>query len=228
MLKDRKRLYNFFLNKAYHENYSGLSGFFFNLAHKNLEKNIKHQYIKTIEIGSGQFSHYNFIKNKEHVNYEMTSDNINDIKILKKKFKQKKKLKIYQLSIKEFLKSSLKYDRIILSHVLEHLDDPEKILDKIYKKKLNNNGIISITLPCDPGLVWDLGRFWQFIKKYKKYGIKKSDYYYFMATEHINPITNLIRIINFNYKYINENYLPFFIKSVNFNLMYNVTIFKSA
>ena len=63
MLKDRKRLYNFFLNKTYHENYSGLSGFFFNLAHKNLEKNIKHQYTKTIEIGSGQFSHYNFIKN---------------------------------------------------------------------------------------------------------------------------------------------------------------------
>ena len=96
-------------------------------------------------------------------------------------------------------------------------------------KKLKRGGILSISLPNDPGFLWRLGRF--FLKLFKvkeKLNITNLEYDYLIASEHINSIFNLISIIRYNYKnnIISEKYLPFKINIIDLNLFYNITLKK--
>ena len=95
--------------------------------------------------------------------------------------------------------------------------------------KLKKDGILSIALPSDPGLLWRLGRtFLKLFSVKKKLNISNLEYDYMIASEHINSIFNLISIIKYKYKnnIISEQYLPFKIKILDFNLFYNVTLKK--
>ena len=96
--------------------------------------------------------------------------------------------------------------------------------------KLKNDGLLSISLPTDPGLLWRLGKlFTKYITIKKTYKISPKEYDYMIATEHINSIFNLISIIRYNFKdQIDESFLPFKIKLVDPNLFYNVHITKSS
>ena len=51
------------------------------------------------------------------------------------------------------------FDRIIISHCLEHINNPEKFLLQMMDK-LKIGGVLSISLPTDPGLLFRLGRFY--------------------------------------------------------------------
>ena len=94
--------------------------------------------------------------------------------------------------------------------------------------KLKNGGVLSISLPTDPGLLWRLGKiFTKYYTAKRTYKISSKEYDYLLATEHINSIFNLISIIRYNFKnQIDESFLPFKIKLVDINLFYNVHITK--
>ena len=94
--------------------------------------------------------------------------------------------------------------------------------------KLKKGGVLSISLPTDPGLLWRLGRL--FIKYFivrRTYNISKEEYEYKNAIEHVNSIFTLINLIRYNFKnQIDESFLPFKINLVDLNLFYNVHITK--
>jgi hypothetical protein len=94
--------------------------------------------------------------------------------------------------------------------------------------KLKNGGVLSISLPTDPGLLWRLGRLFirYFIVK-KTYMVSRAEYEYINATEHINSIFTLVNLIRYNFKnQIEECCLPLRIKLLDINLFYNVHITK--
>ena len=119
------------------------------------------------------------------------------------------------------------FDRIIISHTLEHIPFPEKFLKSVLKT-LKKGGVVSISLPTDPGFLWRLGRFYNKIFNIKKnLNLDNLEYDYMNAIEHINSIYNLVSIIRYNFKNkVKENFLPFKIKIVDLNLFYNVHIIK--
>ena len=104
---------------------------------------------------------------------------------------------------------------------------PEEFLSEMMKK-LKKGGVLSISLPTDPGLAWRLGRlFVGLFKVNKTYKISFEDFEYMNATEHVNSIFNLISIIRYNYKNSFEEYFyPLKIKSSDLNLIYNAHIYK--
>ena len=116
-----------------------------------------------------------------------------------------------------------------MSHILEHVIEPEVFLFKILSK-LKKGGYLSISLPTDPGLLWRLGRFYQKAFNVKdKLNLNNRDYDYMIATEHVNSIFNLISILKYHFKnnIVCEEFLPFkFLKSADCNLFYNLTIIK--
>ena len=116
-----------------------------------------------------------------------------------------------------------------MSHVLEHIKDPETYLLNILSR-LKNRGYLSISLPTDPGFLWRLGRFYQKTSNVKnKLNLDNRNYDYMIATEHVNSIFNLISIIKYHLKdnIVCEEFLPFkFLRSVDCNLFYNLTIIK--
>ena len=68
-------------------------------------------------------------------------------------------------------------------------------------RTLKPGGVLSISLPTDPGLIWRLGRkLIKYLSLKKTYQISGEEFDYMNATEHVNSIFNLISIIRFNYK----------------------------
>ena len=203
--------------------YTGLYGFAMRYCHRQLE-NFKREkkYSKVLEVGAGNVPHLNYLKHDYDEYYIVeTSD------YALKSYKEMKNVKISIYDGANLPFENNFFDRIIISHCLEHINEPEKFLFEMMSK-LKNHGVLSISLPTDPGLFWRLGKL---LTKYyiarKTYKISGKEYEYMVATEHINSIFNLISLIRYNFNnQIDENFLPLKIKSVDLNLFYNVHITK--
>tara|TARA_B110000971_G_C19769168_1_gene390037 strand:+ start:1 stop:690 length:690 start_codon:yes stop_codon:yes gene_type:complete len=209
----------------------GTVGLLMRLCHFQLEKNNYFNKFdkksQVLEIGAGSSPHFNYISHMfgKYIFLENSKFAIN---YLKKRFKKNKKIYFKAYSGKKIPFKSNYFDRIIISHVLEHVPEPELFL-KDMMSKLKKGGILSISLPCDPGALWRVGRF--FLKIFtvkKKLNISNMEYDYLIASEHINSIFNLKSIIKYKYSknIIIESYLPTRIKFTDLNLFYNITLKK--
>jgi phosphatidylethanolamine/phosphatidyl-N-methylethanolamine N-methyltransferase len=225
-MRNKKQLYNLFYGSNYDSLYKGFSGFFFKQAHKNLEQLnnkiiYKKKNLKILEIGPGRHLHYDYISKKHLINkYYVYDSNNKNLLFLKKKYNQKL---VYIKNLKNIKKNSL--DRIICSHVIEHIFHPQEFI-LLISKLLKKNGSISVTLPCDPGLFWQIGRLYKYLTFWRFKKVSKTEYYYHMALEHVNPIQNLISILRYNFSIYAESYLPLRIPLINFNLMFNIILLK--
>ena len=203
--------------------YSGLMGFFMNQCHRQLEKfDFPKNISKVLEVGAGNAPHYKFIQH-EYDEYHIveTSGTIignytDNPKVIAANYDGK--ILPYE---KEY------FDRIIISHCLEHIVDPEAFLFEMMEK-LKTGGVLSISLPTDPGLLFRIGRLYlKFFSLRNKYKISSEKFDYMNATEHVNSIFGLSSIIKYNYKdCLKDYYLPFKIKLFDLNLFYNVHISK--
>jgi len=216
----KKRISTNKINKLYSSHlYKGLNGLLMRYCHSQLEKTLPEgNYKKILEIGAGNEPHYKYLKKKD-CEYTILEKNKTN-----KKFKRIKS-KIYSGNKIPFKNNS--FDRIIISHTLEHILEPEKFIEEMMNK-LKKGAILSISLPADPGLFWRAGRLFNKIFSIKnKFNFSSLEYDYMNAIEHINSIFNLINIIRYNYKRnIIEQFLPFRIKLLDANLFYNVHIKK--
>ena len=205
--------------------YTGLLGYAMRYCQRQLEKfDKKEKYSKVLEIGAGSEPHLNYLKH-DYDEYFIaeTSDYALEF------YKGIKNIKAYSYDGKKLPFNDNFFDRIIISHCLEHVMEPEKFLFEMMSK-LKKGGVLSISLPTDPGLLWRLGRLFIrcFIIK-KTYNVSNAEYEYMNATEHINSIFTLVNLIRYNFKnQIEEHYLPFRIKLIDANLFYIVHITKSG
>ena len=111
------------------------------------------------------------------------------------------------------------FNRIIISHTLEHIHNPEGFINEMLRV-LKKDGYISIALPCDNGFFWRMGRF--LLKKtyHKIRKFSEVDFDYFIANEHVNTIFQLLSIFKKKFHLTNEIYLPFRLKIPDLNLIY--------
>ena len=205
--------------------YSGLQGYIMKNGHRNLENlNKKSHHDKVLEIGAGSTPHYHFI---EHTFNEYNIVETSDYAINFNKEKNREKIKIFKYDGNKIPFPDKTFDGIIISHCLEHILSPEKFIFEMMRV-LNKGGVLSISLPTDPGLAWRLGRLYVGLFKVgKTYNLKFQEFEYLNAIEHVNSIFNLRSIIKYNFgNNIKESFYPFKIKSVDLNLIYNVNIFK--
>jgi SAM-dependent methyltransferase len=203
--------------------YSGLLGYVMRYCHRQLEKfDRKKKYSKVLEIGAGSSPHIDYLKH-DYDEYFIAETSTNALEL----YKKMKNIKAYSYDGNNLPFENNFFDRIIISHCLEHINKPEEFLFEMMSK-LKEGGVLSISLPTDPGFLWRLGRL--FIKYFivkKTYNVSGGEYEYINATEHINSIFTLISLIRYNFKNkINESFLPFKIKLVDLNLFYNVHITK--
>lgn len=215
------------LDKKYNSHlYTGLLGILMNYCHKKLEVfRKKDSYDKILEVGAGSAPHIKYLShsyNEYHIvevsNY--ASEVFQDISNEKIKFKKYDGKKLPYND--EF------FDRIIISHCLEHILSPEEFIFEMMSK-LKKGGVLSIALPTDPGIAWRLGRmFIKFFSIKKTYNISGEEYEYINATEHVNSIFNLLSIIRYNFKdNVEERFYPLKIKSPDLNLFCNLQIYKN-
>ena len=207
------------LEKLYtKECYSGTSGLLFNKSHESMEKFLnKSKYNNILEIGAGIIPHIQFLKH-DFDNYFCLENSKFSIKYLNKNFKNIKTIFSANSQIPK-----KKFDRIILSHSLEHIYKPEKLLKDIYKK-LNKGGVLSIAIPIDPGFLYNFAR--NFKRNSNKLGLNNVEYDFVNAIEHINSYQNNVAIIKYLFKSFKKYYFPFNFLPSNLNLFCFFQIYK--
>ena len=91
---------------------------------------------------------------------------------------------------------------------------------------LNDDGVLDIAIPCDPGWAWRLGQLVGRKKAMNAYNLSSADIDLIMTREHINSSQNLIRIVK-SYTNKRGRYFPLFIPIVNVNLFVFFRFYKS-
>ena len=200
------------------ECYGGTSGLLFNKSHESMEKFLnKSKYNNILEIGAGLAPHIKFVTH-DFDNYFCLENSKFSIKYLNKNFKNIKTI----FSSKSQLPKK-KFDRIILSHSLEHIYKPEQLLSNIYKK-LNKGGVISIALPIDPGIFYNFAR--NIKRNSSKLKLNKIEYNFVNAIEHINSYQNNEAIIKYLFKNFKKYYFPFNFLPSDLNLFCFFQVYK--
>ena len=107
-------------------------------------------------------------------------------------------------------------DRVVATHVLEHVYRPHEVLRE-WNRVLKLGGAMSILIPTDPGVVWRSGRAVGTPRAVTRMGLP---YDYFMALEHVNPINNLVALLEYYFPDAHRRWLPFRIPSIDLNFFY--------
>jgi len=161
--------------------------------HKSLEKlpnKSRQAFPLTLEIGGGEGLHFEYVKS-EFQKYLLTDIRSSELAPEAKQAMLAGKLE-FSLENAESLSIRDSFvDRTIFACVLHHLSDPEKALMEA-RRVTKPGGVISIYLPCDPGLVYRILRKLFTHKISRKLGI---DYELENVREHINHYYQLEKLI---------------------------------
>ena len=216
-----KKLTDKLISEYNSECYSGATSYLFKLSHRLMEKKIpKKKYKNILEVGAGLHPHIDYIKHNFE-NYFCCENSKFTIDYLNKYFPKIKT--IFSNNVE--LNQEIKFDRIILSHCLEHIPNPEQILKKLYEQ-LNQGGVISIAIPTDPAIAY---RFLRYFKKkfFSGYKISNKEYDYLNAIEHVNSYNNNKAIIKYLFNDYKQFYYPFNFLISDFNVFSFYQIYKN-
>ena len=171
-----------------------------------------------VEVGAGTGHHLPYLK-KRPTRYVMTDGSPEMLEIARKKYAAE--VAAGWLQIEKQDATALSYpdhtfDRLIGTHVLEHLPNPVGVL-KEWNRVVRPGGLISIVLPCDPGFLWRAGRSFGPRRNAKKLGM---EYDYLEAAEHINAIYNLVVFIRYHFNTVIERWYPIRLPIPDLNLFY--------
>lgn len=183
------------------------------------DKNLKKIYPVTLEVGVGTMAHFKHVRHS--FDKYIASDHDPKVIDILRKHKWPEKVEIQHLKGGELPFEDNSIDRIIATHVLEHVPQPVKVLEE-WVRVMIPGGVLSLILPCDPGFAWRFGRNFGPRSDGTKAGIP---YDYYMACEHINSIFSLKEIIKFHFPERVEIYWPFRVPSPNLNLIYAVNCY---
>jgi ubiquinone/menaquinone biosynthesis C-methylase UbiE len=133
-------------------------------------------------------------------------------------FEQRAILNIIQSNAAEMPFADNKFDRVVSTCLLHHVEEPLKVLQEV-RRVTQDKGEIAIGIPADPGL---LNRFVKHLITYpgmRKIGVENPKLIY--ALEHPNQVGGLIELAKhvFQSDSLDISYSPFRIRSWNFNLM---------
>jgi phosphatidylethanolamine/phosphatidyl-N-methylethanolamine N-methyltransferase len=205
-----------------------MAGSFLQKSHRLLEKNLPSDgiYSRVLEVGAGSGHHFPYVK-AGFRQYVMTDGSDAMLEIASKKFSAQMSagtLKVEKQDATALTYPDNCFDRLIATHVLEHLPNPVHVLRE-WNRVIRPNGIISIVLPCDPGMLWRLGRHLGPRRNARKLGIS---YDYLQAAEHVNSIFNLVVFIRHHFEVTSEYWYPARIPVPDLNLFFICHIKISA
>ncbi len=199
---------------------NSLSGSVLTRTHDLIERDLDpDQHIsQVLEVGAGTGVHLAFVRH-EFDRYVMTDHSATTLERAEIPAALRPKVEFDTVDAAKLHYPDDSFDRVIATHVLEHMQNPHAVIRE-WCRVLRPGGVLSLILPCDPGLAWRIGRYFGPRKKATGSGI---DYDYWMAREHVNSINNLVTFVRFYFDDRRERWWPLpFIGLPDINLIYAV------
>lgn len=201
-------------------NYSSpLQSYAMRASHRLTERRFtEHDFFSSVlEIGAGTGEHLAFVRHGFD-RYVLTDVDARALEVCKGKFENSygDKLLFETQTGNRLAYADSSFDRLIATHVLEHIHQPHLVL-KEWCRVVKSGGVISILIPTDPGVAWRLGRHLGPRKKALAQGIA---YDYVMAREHVNSCNNLVALMRHYFPESIEGWWPLQIASMDLNLFF--------
>jgi phosphatidylethanolamine/phosphatidyl-N-methylethanolamine N-methyltransferase len=215
-------------NEFYSEYYAslmntGIVAKMWSFIHRKMEKPFKGSTEnRVLEIGAGNGEHLKAIAHK--VNFYHATDI--RIDLLTKSLGGRQDVVIEMQDVTKLSYDDSYFDRVIVTCVLVHLDDPLLALTEI-KRVVKPGGYISLYLPCEPGILLRVVRRFSTHAKARQMGIEDITFLHFL--EHKNyyiAIDHFVGKVFANSK-VRSRYYPLPFLSWNFNLFKLYTIKKA-
>ena len=183
---------------------------------------------QVLEVGAGAGDHRQFVKHR-YKNYYET-----DICFEKNLYERQlisNSLGSASNVIREYADfASLQYEdatfnRLIATCVLLHLENPELALREA-RRVTKSQGVISILVPCEPGILLRMSRNLLTARKASRLGFQ--GYNLFNARDHVSHFSRINELIKFVFRKdkMQVSRYPFRIQSWNLNLYYVYTIYR--
>jgi phosphatidylethanolamine/phosphatidyl-N-methylethanolamine N-methyltransferase len=176
-------------------NHTGLGGKVQDLFHRRLEQPFDEQasFASVIELGATSGEHLRFVRHRFE---RYTLVDIRDSEEARSAAKQHSELTGADVSfvvadatdLAAFADDSV--DRLVSMCLLHHLDDPLTAL-KNWRRVVRPGGTLSIFLPCDPGVLWRLGRALTTFRSARRLGYSRREIRYISACDHRNHVASL-------------------------------------
>lgn len=201
-------------------NYSGpLQAWVMRAGHRLAEKPFgpeKH-FGRVLEIGAGTGEHHAFVRHAVE-QYILSDSDPEALAIARRKLPETSpdKLGFELQSAQQLSHPEQSFDRVIATHVLEHINQPHLAL-KEWRRVVKDGGTLTVLIPTDPGIAWRLGRR---LGPRRNAIAQNIAYDYVMAREHVNSCTNLIALLRHYFPSSLEAWWPFPIPSVDLNLFF--------
>ncbi|MDO8344780.1 MAG: class I SAM-dependent methyltransferase [Cellvibrio sp.] len=194
---------------------SAVMGASHRLTEKRFQKYV--HFSKVLEIGAGTGEHLGFVQHSFD-QYVLSDLDAKTLEVAKRKLGDKydNKLMFETQSGEGLTYADDSFDRLIATHVLEHIYQPHLVL-KEWVRIVKNGGVLSILIPTDPGMAWRLGRHFGPRKNAIAQGIA---YDYVMAREHVNSCNNLIALLRHYFPDRTEAWWPLPVPSIDLNLFF--------
>jgi ubiquinone/menaquinone biosynthesis C-methylase UbiE len=221
-----RTFYEEVFNKQFHS--GGLQQLGQTWASKLLEKTFSNKHLmKVLEVGGGEGQHLKFVRTAPQISYiscDIREMNV-DTSQLSLSSDLTKVLHFQREDVENLSFPDETFDRVLGTCVLHHLGNPLAALLEV-RRVAKDGAEISFVLPTDPGLLNRLiKRVFTFKTLRKKSAVPPEVFY---ALDHQNHIHSIIDIFKYVFKddSIRIRYVPFKVKSWNFNLLVTATATK--
>jgi len=175
----------------------GTPGLLTNHIHKALEIfPAKMCFNKVLEIGGGEGFHTRFVRHA-YSEYVTSDIQVRDLEKFSKDLQDNGVLVQSKQDATNMDFPDETFDRVLSMCVLHHLRDLEEGLKEM-RRVCKDDGLVSIYLPCDPGLLYRVMRNLALRKRIKSLGI---NYNLILARDHQNHFMSILELI----KYIFQN-----------------------
>ncbi|MBU1229139.1 MAG: class I SAM-dependent methyltransferase [Proteobacteria bacterium] len=191
-----------------------------NDGHRLLERpyNSSAHFDNVLEVGCGSGIHMEYIRHGYN-EYHFSDSNAGILDVAREKYQNVGKSHYFHLQDTRAMDFPDNYfDRVISVYMLEHISDPHKALLE-WIRVIKPGGVLSIIIPTEGGIAWNLGRYLTTRRTYRRMGI---DYDYIIAREHVNTCYRLVSFVRHYFQSRRESWYPFGIPTPHLNLLYAV------
>lgn len=172
-------------------------------------------FARVLEIGAGTGEHLAYVRHRFD-DYTLTDLDPRALEVARRKLGDRHagRLRFEAQPGSELAYPDGSFDRVIATHVLEHIYQPHLAL-KEWQRVLKPGGVLSVLVPTDPGLAWRLGKH---LGPRRSAIAKGIAYDYVMAREHVNACNGLIAILRHYFPGGREGWWPLLVPSMDLNL----------
>jgi phosphatidylethanolamine/phosphatidyl-N-methylethanolamine N-methyltransferase len=172
-----------------------------------------------LEVGAGNGEHLRYVRHDfgRYVVTELSSERLDDAR---RRHGGDDRLVFQVEDATDLSFGDDSFDRLISINNLEHLPSPHVAL-KQWRRVVRPGGTISLAIPTEGGIAWNLGRALTTRRYFKKLGF---DLDYLIAREHINACYRLVSFIDAYFPTKTVVWFPLRIPTPHVNLIYACNI----